>query len=111
MKNVLDVLPADVAADSDVQSLRIAQAYAAVFTGAGSRDDAELVLVDMAIFTRYYDTAMFTMPPDQVKALDQRRAVFQRVLEAMTHAGAEPVGLLRAVLSAPPIDTIEELAE
>lgn len=89
-------------------SARVAEAYAQVFGGSGTKLDAEIVLVDLAIFTRYYDTAMANASADQVKAFDARRAVFQRVLEAMTLAGLEPVGLHRAVLTAPPIDTIEE---
>lgn len=108
MRNILDVLAADIRDDPQAQSLRIAQAYAALFTGSGDKTDAELVLVDMAQFTRYYDTALLALPAEQVKALDQRRAVFQRILEAMTLAGEEPLGLIGAVLRSPPVDNIEE---
>jgi hypothetical protein len=90
------------------QSERIAEAYAAVFTGAGSKVDADLVLVDLAAFTRYYDTALLREPAEVVKAIDARRAVFQRILEAMTRAGMEPNGIHGALLRTPPIDVIEE---
>ena len=108
MRTILDVLPLEQANDPEQQSIRVATAYAAVFSGAGTLEDAELVLVDMAIFVRYYDTALPSVPAEEVKALDQRRAVFQRVLEAMTRAGHEPHGLHSAVLRSPPIDTVEE---
>lgn len=89
-------------------SQRIAEAYAQVFSGNGTKLDGEIVLVDLALFTRYYDTAMANASAEDVKAFDARRAVFQRVLEAMTLAGQEPQGLHRAVLTAPPIDNSEE---
>ena len=89
-------------------SERIAEAYAQVFSGSGTKLDGEIVLVDLALYTRYYDTAMANASAEDVKAFDARRAVFQRVLEAMTLAGQEPQGLHRAVLTAPPIDTREE---
>lgn len=111
MRTVLDALPPEQQANPEAQSIRIAQAYAALFSGNGSKLDAEIVLVDLALFTRYYDTAMITMPAEHVKALDQRRAVFQRVLEAMTLASEEPRGLHAAVLTAPPIDHVEEIQE
>lgn len=108
MRTVLDILPPESRENQQLQSMRIAQAYAALFTGVGGIEDAEIVLVDMATFTRYYDTAMLHLPAEQVKALDQRRAVFQRIMEAMTLSGEEPKGLHGAVLRAPPIDNIEE---
>lgn len=107
MRTVLDVLPEAKHSDPAAIQLRIAEAYAATFSGNGGIEDAEIVLVDMAQFTRYYDTAMMTTPADQVKAHDARRAVFQRVMEGMVAAGREPVGLLSAVLRAPAIDNEE----
>ena len=80
---------------------RVAEAYAAVFEGRGSRDDADLVLVDLAVFTRYLDTTPLDTPADIVKALDQRRAVFARIVEAVIGAGGNLDGLHRAVLATP----------
>jgi len=101
MRTILDILPAHAASDPAMQEARIAEAYAAVFTGNGSADDAGLVLIDLAQFSRYYDTAHIKASADQVKAIDQRRAVVQRVLEAVIKSGHSIEGLHGAVLRAP----------
>lgn len=80
---------------------RVASAYAAMFEGRGSKDDADLVLVDLAVFTRYLDTTPLDTPAEIVKALDQRRAVFARIVEAVIGAGGNMDGLHRAVLATP----------
>lgn len=90
--------------DAEWSAVRIVAAYAAVFSGNGTSEDVDLVLVDLAQFTRYYDTAALDAPADQVKALDQRRAVFQRIMEALTKSGKPVEGLHSAVLRAPLVE-------
>jgi hypothetical protein len=101
MRNVADVLPENQRLDPTLQQARTVSAYAALFGGNGSIEDAELVLVDLALYTRYYVTAPIDMPSDQVKALDQRRAVLNRILTAMTIGGARTDGLRAATFTAP----------
>lgn len=114
MRTILDVLPKECFStdpqtgaveiiDARVDT-RVVGAYSALFTGIGSSEDAELVLVDLAQFARYYDTASLDMPAEQVKALDQRRAVFQRIAEALTKSGKSLGDLHGAVLRSPPLD-------
>lgn len=86
---------------------RVSSAYGALFSGKGGIEDAELVLVDLAQFTRYLDTARLDTPADQVKALDQRRAVFARIAEGMVFSGGDLDGLQRAVLTSPSL-SVEE---
>lgn len=86
---------------------RLADAYRATFSGSGTQEDASLVLVDLARFTRYLDTTSIDAPADVAKALDQRRAVFVRIAEAVIMSGGNLDGLHRAVLMAPPIDVEE----
>lgn len=102
--NVYSVLPEHLRLDPDAAALRVLQAYGALFTGTGSQEDADLVLVDLMQFTRYYDTANLAASPVELAAAAQRRAVAQRVLDALAKAGREPEGLLSAVLGAPEID-------
>jgi len=101
MRTVNEVLPPDLGDNPVMQEARIAEAYAAMFTGNGSLDDAGLVLIDLAQFCRYYDTAPLSATAEQVKALDQRRAVFQRVLEGIIKSGVKVDDLHGAVLRAP----------
>jgi hypothetical protein len=63
MISLWDVAPDDMkdnetgALDQDWQMKRVASAYGALFSGTGSKEDADIVLVDIAQFTRYYDRA------------------------------------------------------
>lgn len=109
--NIAQVLAADQKDDPIAQSVRIGGAYAALFSGRGGRDDADLVLVDLAQFTRYYDTAMIGLSPEEALAGAQRRAVFQRIMDALALTGNEPSGLLTAVITAPEPDATEESAQ
>ena len=107
-KTILHILPPENYSNNDsylaAAQTRVVQAYAAVFTGNATRDDADLVLVDLAQFSRYYDTTHIGASPDEAKALDQRRSILTRILTAMAKAGNEPQGLLTAFLMAPDID-------
>jgi hypothetical protein len=101
--NLNTVLPTDKQGDVEAQQSRIASAYGALFSGNGTKDDADIVLVDLALFSRYYDTATMTDTPAALAAATQRRAVMQRIMDAMAISGREPQGLLSAVLGSPPI--------
>lgn len=113
MRTVLDFVPYDLegvvhSEEARVKALaRVFGAYTAVFSGRGGVDDAELVLVDLAQFTRYLDTAALDTPAEVVKALDQRRAVFGRIIEALVSGGGNVDGLHRAVLVSPPLGAEE----
>jgi hypothetical protein len=110
MISLWDVAPDDKkdaetgALDQDWQMKRVASAYGALFSGTGSKEDADIVLVDIAQFTRYYDTAQLSMEPATAQALAHRRAVLSRVLEAMVLSGKEPDGLMQAVARTPPLE-------
>lgn len=106
--NLNSVLPAEKRDDITAQQERVASAYGALFSGNGTKDDADLVLVDLAQFSRYYDTANLTDAPAALAAATQRRAVMQRIMDALAFSGREPQGLLSAVLGAPPINEENE---
>lgn len=111
MNTVDDLVPGAKAVELSDEVLtaiqrRVASAYVELFSGNGSLDDASLVLVDLARFARYYDTTRLDMPADQVKALDQRRAVLQRILDAFAMSGRRLDDLHGAVLRTPDYDEI-----
>lgn len=66
-----------ISAESDQ---RLASAYQATFAGNASKEDAEIVLVDLAVVTRFYEH----MSPDAVSTVlhhaDGRRAVMRRLI-------------------------------
>lgn len=80
---------------------RIASAYAAVFGGRGSKEDAELVVIDLAQFTRYLDTTQLGTSDEVLREINGRRSVFARLVEAIIGAGGNLDGLHHAVLATP----------
>lgn len=80
---------------------RIASAYAAFAEGRASKEDADLVIVDLAVFTRYLDTTQLGTSNEVLRELNGRRAVFARIVEAVIGAGGKLDDLHRAVLATP----------
>lgn len=97
--------PDGVAYYSDEQTAkmeaRIASAYAAFAEGRASKEDADLVIVDLAVFTRYLDTTQLGTSNEVLREINGRRAVFARIVEAVIGAGGNLDGLHRAVLATP----------
>lgn len=82
---------------SSAAELRIAEAYAAVFSGRGSTEDAELVLVDLAKFTGYYNTTSPEVPGDALRYYEGQRAVMGRILALKAPPDIELEALRKAV--------------
>lgn len=80
---------------------RIASAYAAFVEGRASKEDADLVIVDLAVFTRYLDTTQLGTPDAVLREINGRRAVFARIVEAVIGGGGKMDDLHRAVLATP----------
>lgn len=112
MRTIVDIFPPD---EQDLQTggmgysdarvaqmqYRIASAYHAFVEGRASREDADLVLVDLAQFSRYLDTTQLGAPSEVLREINGRRAVFARIVEAVIGAGGNLDGLHRAVLATP----------
>ena len=87
--------------------LQLGMAYQRVFTGHGDREDAEQVLVDLAMETRFYMVADPTTPPQVLADLNGRRAVFLRILGFLRMSEDEIVELERAARQ----ETITSMSE
>lgn len=98
MNTLLDVMTPEELADGEKVERYLSRAYADVFGGNPTQEQRDIVLVDMAHVVRYYDTTLITVPADEVKAIEQSRHTFRRILEALAYAGREPAGLHTAVL-------------
>lgn len=111
MKTIVDIFPPDQQDAYGVWSFseerqtqmqaRVAGAYHAFAEGRASRDDADLVLVDLAQFSRYLDTTQLGVSNEVLREINGRRAVFARIVEAVIGAGGNLDGLHRAVLATP----------
>lgn len=95
VSNIMNLVPNG---DPAARTARIDSAYKAVFSGNGTVDDRDLVLVDLAHLTRYYDTVSLTADPSVVIAAAHQQTVLKRILIGL---GGEPQGLMAAVQTAP----------
>ncbi len=57
-------------------SLRLTQAYMAVFSGKATREDAEVVLADLANYSGFYRTSPADTPSDVLRYQEGMRAVY-----------------------------------
>lgn len=105
MQTILEILHVEgdwTAADlRDVAITRIGDAYRAVFSANATQMDVDLVLVDLAQFTRYYDTADIGADPNAVIGAAHRRAVLDHIFDAIEMRGGNVRGLRVATMRAP----------
>lgn len=69
--------------------LRLADAYRSVFSGRGSKEDAEIVLADLAQFSGFYTVTTPNTPADAVRFAEGQRSVMARVLRFTRLSGVE----------------------
>lgn len=66
-----------ISADSDN---RLAAAYQATFAGNATKEDAEIVLVDLAVTARFYEHMDPDVSSTALHHVDGRRAVMRRLI-------------------------------
>lgn len=69
---------------------RLVVAYTSVFSGAGSKEDAEIVLSDLAAFTGFLNVSSPVMSEAQLRFAEGQRSVAARILAL---AGTSPAAL------------------
>lgn len=112
MKGVLDVLGLtlqDLHMDASGTLLarveeRLVSAWSAFANGEAGIEDAQIILVDLASYSGYYGTADFDASDAQLHNLNGRRAVFQRIAEALVITGVTLDGLHGAVIRNPTLE-------
>lgn len=60
--------------------LRLAAAYRAVFSANATREDAEIVLVDLALASRFYEHMAPDAPESGLRFVEGRRSLMRRVI-------------------------------
>lgn len=76
---------------------RIREAYVAVFEGRGSREDADIVYVDLAKHSGYLNTTPPELPAMELKYAEGQRSVFGRIIGFINPAPAGIRALVQAV--------------
>lgn len=71
---------ADVPFPSPSADDRLQAAYQATFAGNATREDAELVIVDLAVTTRFFEAMAPTASAEALRYVDGGRAVFRRLV-------------------------------
>ena len=59
---------------------KLTEAYIATFSGHPTREDAEMVLVDMAVFSRYYEHMLPDVSTEALRHAEGRRAIMRRIV-------------------------------
>jgi hypothetical protein len=77
--HVLDVLPA-AQRTIHAAEVRTRDAYVALVEGRPSKEDCQIILVDLALASGYYHTTHATMPAEQVKFCEGMRSVYGRIM-------------------------------
>ncbi|MDJ0894808.1 MAG: hypothetical protein QNJ92_06670 [Alphaproteobacteria bacterium] len=75
--------------------LRLRQAYVAVFSGQGKKEDAEIVLTDLADFCGWFKTGQGLSDAD-LREMDGRRQAYERIFTFLRLTEAEVEELAEA---------------
>lgn len=97
-RTVFDVLPERSRNIQAAVDERLVGAYKAFLAGHPSAEDCEIILVDLAQISGYYDTTLVDAPADQVKYVEGGRNVFSRILRCANAPFTEVQALHQAVI-------------
>lgn len=77
---VTDMLPEHLRLDPATREGRLASAYKALVQGNAGRDDVEMVLVDLAIVSGYYNVTVPGTSNGDVQRAEGARSVYARIV-------------------------------
>lgn len=77
--HLLDLLPKD-APKIEAATLRTQAAYKRFAEGNPTAEDCQIIMVDLAFASGYYNTTHPAMPAEQVKYAEGMRAVYGRIM-------------------------------
>lgn len=86
---------------------RLRTAYINVFTGRASREDADIVLVDLARVSGYYNTTSPQTPADELKFYEGQRSVFGRIYSMINPSSRFMAELAKGVAAEMAIDATQ----
>lgn len=101
MTTVLDLLPEHARDDANAIEGRIVAAYKAFKNGHASKDDAAIILNDLAIESGYFEVLPADATGDQVLQHNGARRVYGRIMFALNLPQARLDELMTSVLASP----------
>ena len=108
MTTVVDTLPPEKRNDALAIEARVVAAYQAVFRGNGSKQDAEIVLTDLAMVSGYHDVMPENASDGAVHQHNGGRRVYSRIMFALNLPTERMNQLQEALLSTPVMTTEQE---
>lgn len=78
---------------------RLLEAYTALFVGHGSKEDAQMVLTDLATFSGFFQVAPPGTGSDALQYAEGQRSVFGHIFGNLNLPNEEREALYRAALS------------
>lgn len=77
---VSDLLPMELQGDDTAKAVRVKEAYKAFVDGRASRDDADLIMLDLAKVSGYYHVTPPGTSSDDVQRAEGARSVYARIV-------------------------------
>lgn len=85
---------------------KLREAYANVFSGNASREEADIVLVDLARTSGYYNTTSPQTPADELKYYEGQRSVFGRIYQMINPTPRFMAELAKSVAAEMAVDAV-----
>lgn len=102
-----DVLARDVPRNDLTRDTRLSAAYAAFLKGGASREDAELILVDLAVHSGYFHVSERGSSGTEMAYDAGARSVFARIMFMLSLPMDRIADLQRALTATTPLYTQE----
>lgn len=96
-----DVVPEEFLGDEVALETRLADAYRQLFSGNGSKEDADIVLVDLIVHARLFQALPTDASAAELRHYDGARGLLLRILEALNMPFDELASLHSAMLKTP----------
>jgi len=106
-KTIADVLGKDVPRNGLTREARVAEAYRAFRDGGCSRDDADIIIADLAMHSGYFHVSARETAPHERAFDDGARSVFARMMFMMNLPWDQLQDLQRALTTVTPLYTQE----
>ena len=96
MQNLGSTQPSGRPKKAATAQQRLVDAYRKVFTGHGSKEDAEIVLSDLGVHTGFYQVMPADVTAEQLRFREGQRDAFARILSCLRMSEAELLALEEA---------------
>ena len=108
MRTVADLVAPDKQMDPAALEARVVSAYTNLFNGNGGKDDAEIVLIDLAQTSGYFEVLSADATPGELAQHNGSRTVFGRTMFATNMPQSVLNEMATALMSAPVATELEQ---